>query len=87
MDGPTGIFISSSSILIAQIVNFAILGAIMALSCWIGWDARRRGLSWMAVIGWATLTLFMFPIGLGLYLLLEKRNSKKRRLNRDALRG
>lgn len=63
-------------VLLTQIVNWMILAALIVVAFLIGRDARRRGNSWLAAIAWAALTLFAFPIGLGLYFLVGRRSQK-----------
>ncbi len=67
----------SAPVLLAQIWNFLILAALVVAAFLVGRDAREKGLSWLESITWGALTLFIFPIGLGLYLLLRRRNSQK----------
>lgn len=64
-------------VLFAQIVNWIILAALIVAAFLVGRDARRRRNSWLAAIAWAALTLFVFPIGLGLYFLTGRRSQKK----------
>jgi hypothetical protein len=40
-------------------------------------DSRERGYGPLAAIGWSALVLFIFPIGLALYLLLVHRDFHK----------
>ena len=51
-----------------------LLAALAVAAILVGRDARKKGLSWLESIGWGAVTLFIFPIGLGLYLLLRRRN-------------
>lgn len=61
-------------VLLSQIVSWVILAALIVAAFLVGRDARRRGHTWLNTIGWAVLTLFIFPIGLGLYFLCRTRN-------------
>jgi hypothetical protein len=40
-------------------------------------DSRERGYGYLATIGWSILVLFVFPIGLALYLLLVHKDFSK----------
>jgi len=60
---PANIFI-----LISQIWNVVILCALVMVAFLVGWDAKRRGGSWLKAVSWAALTLLVFPIGLAGYL-------------------
>jgi uncharacterized membrane protein len=63
--------------LTAQIINWLILAAIVVIACVIGRDARHRGLPLSRAVGWFLLTLFLFPIGIALYLLVGRPKSPK----------
>jgi hypothetical protein len=40
-------------------------------------DARDRGYKRLARVGWCALVIFVFPIGLALYLLLVKKDFQR----------
>ena len=64
--------------LIAQIINWFILVAIIAVSVYfVGRDARKRGHSWPETAAWTLVSAATFPIGFGLYFLLRRRSSIK----------
>jgi hypothetical protein len=45
------------------------LVAIIIAIILVARDSRERGYGYLATIGWSALVLFVFPIGLALYLL------------------
>lgn len=59
------------------IINNIILALLIVAAFLVGRDARRRGDSWLAAVAWASLTLFVLPIGLGLYFFLGRHNSTR----------
>ena len=60
--------------LIAQIINWLILAAIIAVSVYfVGRDAWKRGRSWPETAAWTLVSVAIFPIGFGLYFLLRRR--------------
>jgi hypothetical protein len=76
MDGPTTVYLSTNiPFMIAQIIYFIFLADVILVLSWVGWDARRRGLSWLAVIGWTVFSISF--IGLALYLFSGRRDTRK----------
>lgn len=59
-------------ITVAWIINWLILAGVVVVACFVGRDGRRRGLPLSRSIGWFLLTLFLFPIGIALYLLVGR---------------
>jgi hypothetical protein len=49
------------------------ISAIIAIIL-VARDARDRGYKRLARIGWCALVIFVFPIGLALYLLMVKKD-------------
>ena len=65
---------------LAQLINFFLLAAVIALSLWfVGRDARTRGLPWLESAGWTAISIFTFPIGFGLYFLWRPHSEKESR--------
>lgn len=62
-----------SQTMLFQVLNWLILVVtILAVPYLVGRDARARGLSWPATLGWVLGSVFLFPVGVGLYLLVER---------------
>ena len=40
-------------------------------------DSRERGYGLLAIIAWCVLVIFVFPIGLALYLLMVRKDFKR----------
>ncbi len=57
------------AVLLAAVVNSLLAAVGVGAITLVGRDARRRGLSWAGTLGWVLVALFLFPLGLGLYLL------------------
>jgi hypothetical protein len=67
--------------LFSQVWNWSILSlyglsAIIAIVL-VARDARERGYKRLARIGWCALVIFVFPVGLALYLLMVKKDFQK----------
>lgn len=62
-----------SGVKLVYIMNWLVLSAIVIAGLYVCRDARRRGRSWPEAIAWMTVSIFTFPIGTGLYLLLRRR--------------
>jgi hypothetical protein len=60
------------SVISSYVLNSLILALIFTVPLLIGQDARRRGLSWTGTVVWALVSLALFPIGVGLYLLFGR---------------
>jgi hypothetical protein len=58
-------------------VNWLILAINVVVAFLVGWDARRRRLSWLYTIMWVAISFFLFPIGIGLYFWLGRPRSKR----------
>ena len=68
------------SVQTAQIINWLILAAIIAVSIYfVGRDAWKRGRSWPETAVWTLVSAATFPIGFGLYFLLRRRSLQKAR--------
>ncbi len=59
-------------VLLSQVINWIILSALLVAAFLVGRDARKKGTPWVETITWSALTLFAFPVGIGLYLLLGR---------------
>jgi Mn2+/Fe2+ NRAMP family transporter len=67
-------------VLAAQIINWLILAVIIAVSIYfVGWDSRKRQMSWPETVAWVVVSVATFPIGFGLYFLLRKRTSAEQK--------
>lgn len=55
------------------ILNWFLFSVIVAVAFLVGRDARTRGLYWPATTLWVLVSIFTFPIGVGLYLLIGRR--------------
>jgi hypothetical protein len=68
--------------LISQVWNWTILGlyfiAIIIAIILVGRDARERGYGWPSTAGWCALVIFVFPVGLALYLVMVKKDFSRR---------
>jgi len=67
-------FTSNISNLVAAGLYIAgtLIGIFLVIS-----DARDKGYQKAAAFGWAAMMLFVFPVGLALYLILVKRETHK----------
>jgi hypothetical protein len=72
---------SNIIIFFSYVWNWAILilyfVAVIIAVILVARDSRERGYGYLAAIGWSALVLFIFPIGLALYLLLVHKDFHK----------
>jgi hypothetical protein len=72
---------SNIIIFFSHVWNWAILilyfVAVIIAVILVARDSRERGYGYLAVIGWSAMVLFIFPIGLALYLLLVHKDFHK----------
>ncbi len=62
---------------LAQIINFFLLLVPVALLTFlVTWEGRKRGLSGWETLGWVVVSIFFFPIGLLIFLLVRKGTSQ-----------
>jgi hypothetical protein len=66
-----------SGVMLAQMANWLILTIDIVVAFLVGWDARRRGLSWLYTIMWVAVSFFLFPIGTGLYFWVGRPRSRE----------
>ena len=63
-------------VMLAQVINWFILVAIIAVSVYfVARDARKRDLPWPETAAWTLVSVATFPIGFGLYFLLKRRKT------------
>ncbi len=66
------------SVFLARTINWIILAVIVFLAVYfVGRDARRKTKSWPETVSWVLVSIFTFPIGFGLYFLLNRCTSAK----------
>jgi drug/metabolite transporter (DMT)-like permease len=65
-------------VFLTQTTNWIILAVIVFLAVYfVGRDARRKTKSWPETVAWVLASIFTFPLGFGLYFLLNRRTSAK----------
>jgi hypothetical protein len=68
-------------VVFSQVWNWAILSlygiAIIVTIILVARDARERGYKRLARIGWCALVIFVFPVGLALYLLMVRKDFQR----------
>ncbi len=70
-----------AGIRLAQVLNgvtlIIVLVVAVAVPLLVMRDGRRRGLTWLQAAGWGLVSLALLPLGLGLYLLLGRRQREE----------
>ena len=61
-----------SKVMLAYVLNWLIIVVVLTVALLIGRDARKRRLSWTNTMVWVLASVFLFPIGVGLYFFLGR---------------
>ncbi len=61
-----------SKVMLAHVLNWLIIIVIVTVALLVGRDARKKGRSWTGTIVWVLVSIFLFPIGVGLYFFLGR---------------
>lgn len=63
----------NSGVNLAYLVNWFIMAAIVVVAAYVGRDARKRSYSWPETMAWVAISVFIFPVGVGIYFLWIRR--------------